>query len=241
MKRFVSILSLLALAGGPSALATQSLFENDAPVLAPPDIAPQVDATAFVNRSAFSVSSSLYLYDFANCLNFTNTGSGTMFASPGFRFDFVTNSIRLAADNFVNRGEISVGTVLLVFATNIISSGDLLTSAGGIIKLHGSNLVDIERTGLRSGSDDTSLISSGIYIGNTFYNDAGVNDVYWGEGLNNTLNNANRPMPLISLDGLSFSQPNFGVPYASSPYHQVFVRNSTGTNSAVVPGGVFRL
>src|SRR5687767_12001016 len=89
---FLSVFSAFALLA-----ETSPGYTNNAPMISPPDIAPQIDATRFVNRSIFEVnnySGSLLNYDFQNTLYFENTGSGTMTFFPGVRFDYVNGSKR---------------------------------------------------------------------------------------------------------------------------------------------------
>ncbi len=276
MKRFTT--TLLGLIAGcyVAAAGITPLYENNGPMLAPPQTPPQVDALAFVNRSQFQVNfgiSSLLgstiitssgtafstaildsLYDFTHTLYFTNSGGGVMSADPGFRFDQVTetvtnrigyavtnftvitvtnsftNTVRVPAANFDNQGQITVGLVMLVNATNIQNSGFLNTSAGGVIHLAGENL-DLERSGLRSGQAATSggiFVGNGVTYASNYFNDAGVSDVYWGAGTNNALNNQGMP---FSLPGNSFN-----VPFPSSPPHEVLFAGSTFTNTVTVPG-----
>ncbi len=220
---------------------TIAIYENNAPVVFP-TTAPVVDATAFVNRSIFSVSTSV-LYDMQSVLFYTNTGSGVMTGIPGFRFDYVTNfnglsnGVRLTASAFVNQGSISADTSLQVFATNIISSGELHASAGGIIRLNGNpgfpgvtngSVVDVSRSAIRTGASPEFGFGLGSIFGNFYQNEEGVTDRYWGEGTNNSLRSGAAAMPL------SFG--NFNVPFTFSPSHMVLENAGTGTNTVSVPG-----
>ncbi len=109
-----------------AAMAQTALFYvNEGVVNCPPDMPPQIDAENFVNNGSFNITFTNFtinsqLFDTANTLNFTNTG--TMFASPGF--EFVTAPVnsgnkRMAA-NIHNEGSITCGT-----------SSNLILSAGG--------------------------------------------------------------------------------------------------------------
>src|SRR5437867_2955931 len=70
---------------------TSPIFINDAAVFSPPDETPAIDATAWVNRSIFNITtvngSGLPLpFESQNTLFFTNTAGGVMFGDPGFRW-----------------------------------------------------------------------------------------------------------------------------------------------------------
>jgi hypothetical protein len=270
MKRFFNSLSagLLSFALVHSAAAeTSPIFINNSPMFAPPDIAPQVDATAFVNRSQFTVNSGFYSftafdiigivtggsvsYDFFNTLNFTNTGSGMMSGSPGFRFDFVTNvvttqvsyqiinnnvvqvtnqvtnAVRLSSSTFDNLGTISGSPTLLIYSTNINSPGLLSTTSGGIVRMRGSG-VNLARGGVRAGQVEQFFFGGGFSTGSNYWNDAGVSDLYWGLGTNNVLGGAGTPMRLDT----GF----FTLPFPRSPIHQVLYAGSTFTNTISIPG-----
>src|SRR4026208_81772 len=123
MHRLITLLLSLA---GVLALtaATQPIYINNSPNTN----APQIDATAFVNTSTFTVSSPFFgniPYQTLNTLYFTNTLSGVMSSTPGFRFDFFTNNSRFPMASWVNRGSIFGSTWLLVSSSNIVSTGPL--------------------------------------------------------------------------------------------------------------------
>ena len=82
---FTFLLSLWACGAAlPGTAATIPLYINSAPVFAPPAVAPQVDATAFLNLSIFNVSpqSVDVPYQMNNNVYFTNRGSGQISGSP---------------------------------------------------------------------------------------------------------------------------------------------------------------
>src|SRR5262245_23992887 len=89
--------------------ATDPIYINNSPLSAG-DLPPQIDATAFVNRSIFDVTlpfsgfifivgdqaislgTILNPYQTMNTAFFTNTAGATMLGTPGFRFNFFTNN-----------------------------------------------------------------------------------------------------------------------------------------------------
>src|SRR6185295_8010339 len=79
--------------------ATVPIYINNAPVqiLFPPDTAPQIDATAFVNRSTFQINDIYFTqlpYHTFNTRFFTNTSSGILGGDLGFKFEYVSGSTR---------------------------------------------------------------------------------------------------------------------------------------------------
>lgn len=242
MRRCGCVLGGLWLAGGVAASASQPLYENNAPVISPPQVAPQVDAAAFVNRSEFSLSYLYRPYDFTGCLAYTNTGSGIMFADPGFRFDYVQGPFRYAADYFVNQGRVTATTNLMVLATNILNAGDLSAGPGGVLKLYATSVVDVARTRLHTGASPDLPYQGLIYSGTGYYNDPGITDLYWASWYNNNLTNRPNRMPLTASTNY-YETPNFAPPFASSPYHEVRVPvlggNSYSTYSTKVPSGYY--
>src|SRR5688500_16713206 len=114
----LSALSLLA--------ATSPIYINNSPLFAPPALPPQIDATAFVNRSifdvntffggfifvvgdtAFATGSNIEPYEMMNTRFVTNAPGAVMVGSPGFRFDYFSssNNARLAQTRWENRGTI---------------------------------------------------------------------------------------------------------------------------------------
>ena len=260
MKRFLNLVGWLLASTLTLAAQTVPLYCNDGPVQSPPDIAPQIDATAFCNNSTFNVFTTLP-YDFTSCLFFTNSAS--MSGSPGFRFDFVTNAVvtnvtwtnvsgtnmlvtnivvgpgktRLAADWFLNEGQLSAQVSLLVFATNLVSPGSLDTTDSGIIRLAASNIVDLGRSKLRSGPSPLTYFGGATAFDDEYINDQGVSDLYWGAGFNNRLNNTGGAM---YIDNRGYPNPYFVVPYVNSPVHQVLDASGV-TNSVYLPGSLYGL
>jgi hypothetical protein len=214
-----SVSAIIGLAGALSLSAgTVSNYTSIGPVTVPPDIAPQVDATAFVNQGVFNVSDfSGSPFQTLNTLFFTNTRSGVMSGSPGYRFDFYTNNFRLKMSNWVNQGSIEGDTWLLVASTNITSTGPLNAGPSGLIRLDGNN-INLRRDGLRSAIQANTFFGGGFFNPSNYFNPSGVTDIYWGAGASNHLDNMGTLMPL-NLG--NFNVPNFNLPNPQSPLHQV--------------------
>lgn len=183
---------------------------------------PQIDATVFLNRGTFSVTSGDSPYDTQSTLAYTNFAGAVISGSRGFRFDYVgTNGLRRPAASWMNQGTITfdaggfggflVGggglggspdtSWILVDATNIVNRGGLTVDANGLIRLRGSN-VNLSRSGLRAGIDPFAPLSPGISQGDIYRNENGITDNHWGVGQNNTLDpGAAGPYDLAALTG----------------------------------------
>jgi hypothetical protein len=164
-----------------------------------------IDAVSFHNPQGltFSVNSTA-LFDFSDCLNFTN--QGYMYGSPGY--DFSTKSLldgQMArpAAWFVNQGggpnggiidvsgySFSIGSgayfslllsgngKVLINATNIINSGDIYMGSSSLIQLKGDNLDLSGGTILMTNRYQSYYFSDYFSI-----TSAGILDNYWGTGL----------------------------------------------------------
>lgn len=181
---------------------------------------PMVDATTFLNRGAFHVSTLLSPYLTQNTLNYTNFAGATIDGSGGFYFEnaqedgsddwassfanFGTISFDSTFGGFFTGGFSTAGlnsTWLRVDATNILNRGGLAVSSDGLIHLRGSQ-VDVSRSGLRAGEDPFTPITPGQVTGAVYSNERGITDLYWGVGQNNSLDpNAAGPYDLASLTG----------------------------------------
>jgi hypothetical protein len=249
--RFLPVLILHLLGGLAAAAGTSPMFINQAPVQSPPDIAPQIDARAFVNESVFNVTGyALYgfyplPYQTANTVCFTNYGS--MSGDPGFLFDNFDGHARRWMDWWVNYGDLSCfntniitlvlgisrGNLLVASATNLVNSGYLNGDDQAVIQLSGQN-IDLSRSRIRTAQplDDTYYLYGGVYLLSTnYYNDPGVYDLYWGVGQDGVLGGQGTLMP---LNGQPFTTPSFYPPFPSSPQHEVL--DSYGfTNVVTVP------
>src|ERR1035437_3177808 len=177
MKRIL-FFGLLALALFPVAVrATSDTYENDGTVLSPPDVAPQIDATNFVNTGSFTVDLPLTLtaeqYKTANTVNYTNTG--TMSAEWGF--DLETFPGPKMAASFYNSGTINGGFLagssiiisgvglsvrMIVSATNISNPGNINMGSDSLLKLTGQSL-DLSRSILTTaGGSTVSTLDYGV-------------------------------------------------------------------------------
>ena len=238
----LSALSLLA--------ATSPIYINNAPLTAPPALPPQIDATAFVNRSIFDVNvgglgfvlivgdAPISLgqlvppYKMLNTRFVTNAPGAIMSGIPGFQFDYFSssNNAQLALDNFENRGAITADPLIKVLATNILSRGSFEVTEVGLVKLQGTN-VDVSRSTLLAGIGlNTPPPFGGDIFGTNHIYASGVSDIYWGAGVNNRVTNGAPPM---RLDVPGFTNVNA----ISSPLHQVVRRLGNGlfTNLMTLP------
>src|SRR5688572_5844074 len=121
MIRILLCLTLILPSGLVVRAATLARYVNSSPVNSPPQPAPQIDATEFINASTFNVITPSGLpYQTLNTLFFENRGSMTL--TPGYRFDFFTNNFRLGMNTWQNSGSITGTTLVLVQATNIVNS-----------------------------------------------------------------------------------------------------------------------
>jgi hypothetical protein len=203
MNRKFYLASLPVIALAASALgATADFYVNDGLVMCPPSIAPQVDATNFVNNNVFNVSFTNNVfyrgepYRVSSAVNYTN--NGLMAGNTGFEFDTRPPGAgvpRMAA-NFVNRGTISCGSVnntntvivdsgfffstaayprYVVSATNVVlSSSTNIVGFDGLFKLNGRN-VNLNRANVTMEGYDTTF-------NNALFTSAGIFDTYWGIG-----------------------------------------------------------
>src|SRR5436309_1194082 len=102
-------------------------YRNDGFVIVPPLIAPNIDATTFVNNGQFVINftNELFIvlgretelgvqadpYETQNTLNFTNLPGAFMSCNTGFRFDFAPpDAPRRRASSFYNGGTINMAT-----------------------------------------------------------------------------------------------------------------------------------
>lgn len=237
MKRSGACGVALLLAASAWSQPVQPVYENTSDfdmVYGTATVPPQINATIFINQALFWLD--LYTgdpYDTQSTLFLTNKTSGYMYCSPGFRFDFITNSsevttVRSPMASFHNQGIISGGDYLTVSATNIFSPGALAVYRYGLLRLTGNN-VNISRSLIYAGPNpymEDSAIYDGLNIGRTYYyNPPGVKDAYWAVGQNGSFgtNGARLALPVI---GTRYFEP----PYAATPTHQVLERTAfTGT------------
>jgi hypothetical protein len=185
--------------------ATTPVYINNSPLLAPPALPPQIDATAFVNRStfdinsffggfifvvgdtAFATGSNIDPFEMMNTRFVTNAPGAVMSGSPGFRFEYfsASNNARLAQTAWENRGFIQADPLLRVMSTNILNRGALEVTDLGLIRLQGTN-VDVSRSTLLAGRSVNSPPQfGGGTFGTNHQNAAGVVDLDWGAGIGN--------------------------------------------------------
>jgi len=246
--KFFSILAacLVSALTASAAAPPRNIYVNNSPVTSPPDRAPTINATRFVNRSDFFITNSFFStliggtffgfrvlpYETLNTQFFTNGPNARIAGNPGFRWDYFHGNRRDRMRNWVNQGSISGATWLMVFSDNINSSGSMSVGPAGLMRLSGGN-VSVARNGLRSGVAPGAFFSDGFIIGSNYVNAAGVTDVYWGAGTNNFLNDQGQPMSLLA--------GNFTLPFPQSPLHQVVDTRFGGrfTNFVTVPSFFF--
>jgi hypothetical protein len=206
---------LLALAGGLRA-QTIPLYINSTPVnVFPPQVAPQVDATGFLNLSIFNINTfdSEVPYQMLNNVYFTNRGSGQISGYPGFRWDFYTNGTRRPMDTWFNQGIIQSGLNFFFFggnpsavlnfdgpwltawARNLTNRGVLQADYSGLLQLRGSN-VSVGRSILATGNPNAGGFGSAP-------DSVRIIDRYWAVGTNNTVRRAG-PTP-VTISGPNFT------------------------------------
>jgi len=237
----VLLCGLLSLAFCRAALATDSLYWNDAIVNYPGNVAypPNIDATNFLNTGTFIINFTTFsllnqFYETWNTLNYTN--SGNMTVNTGFKFDDQTSAgPHMMAGSFYNDGTISCASLtdtniafffgagqLSVLATNIVNPGLVTAGLDGLIQFSGQN-VDLTRC---------VLDTEGFGAFSSFFNlNLGMFGVYATKGLDtngdwNPISqlSAVSAAPSSPVSGLGPSPAGFGfpnVPMATTPYFQV--------------------
>src|SRR4051812_13301781 len=221
----VLLCQILGLASGWG--ATVPLYVNTAPVhvVARPQIAPQIDATAFANQSEFEVNDIYFTglpYQTFNTRFFTNSARAYMSGDLGFRVEYSSGNIRLPMHTFINQGSITGRTYLLISATNITSTGPLVASEAGLIRIAGKN-VNLRGNGIQASPLLSSFVISGSGSSSNYVNPTGVSDRYWALGTNNTINGQGGLMPLANS---GFVGPIFDLTSPLSPQHQILESGS---------------
>jgi hypothetical protein len=183
---FVGLASLAVLCG---ALAQPSPFYiNNGTITSPPDIAPQVYASNFVNNGTINIALNSVLpgqqlvggtliitlprpqFDFSDVINYTNRG--TMQCDTGFIFDTAPSSSngdnfpRHMAASFLNgtRGFINAGSAVSVFLANQLLFGlqaapQVTVSATNIVN---AGVLDTGLNGVISVKGNTVDLSQGV-------------------------------------------------------------------------------
>ena len=165
--------------GGPS-----PIYQNFAVITQ----APVVDALVFYNQGEFDIetvtsfsptnlTTGLYENGYnpipfmtKDTLDWTNSSSGLMLGTPGFRFDTGTSTSRHSASSFLNAGTVAgfdvegfpylysvpgstvfvpvpaasqpIASQVLVLATNIVNSGAMSVGNAGLLSLAGDNVTN---------------------------------------------------------------------------------------------------
>lgn len=208
------------------------------------DIPPIIDAIVWINQTTFNVwndraASSPLPYRAQNNEVFTNAPGAQMFGVPGFDFITDRNGVKSPMRVWVNEGTIRAADVpptsislpeqtslLSVRADRIINWGPLEVNTKGVVRLTGRS-VNLERSGLRSGPIPSSLLLYSSSLGaSNYYNNAGIEDLYWGLGNNNSLRGGGDP---IYIPG------GFYLPCPSTPTHEVYIPTSPYTNWVLLP------
>ena len=166
----------LSLLPASLALATTNYINNGTVnVVYPPGVAPQIDASNFVNNGIFYITNTLppaLPYESWNTRNWTNNAQ--MAGDSGFRFDYFDSVGQTNgwSANFQNSGNASIfgATYVLVSATNVNNKGTMDVGGAGLMALSGRNM----------------NLSRGVFgaVGNETNELAGVQAVYWGVGTN---------------------------------------------------------
>jgi hypothetical protein len=212
------------------------------------DVPPIIDAIVWINQTMFNVwndpgAANPLPYRAQDNEVFTNAPGAQMFGVPGF--DFLTDryGAKSAMRIWVNEGTIQAADVppdtisvpeqtslISVWANQILSPGPLEVSTKGVVRLAGSS-IDVSRAGLRAGPALPTLFSYASYLGaSNYYNNAGIDDLYWGFGNNNRLGAGGDP---IYIPG------GFVLPCPFVPSHDVFIPTWPYTNIVFLP--VFNL
>ena len=216
MKRLI-LTGLAGLAMVTVALGrTDPSYINNIVQIFPPGVPPQIDATNFINNSAFidNTFDSLDIgpYQTDNTVNYTNFG--VLGSIEGFEFDtFNPRTGYTDAANFYNAVgailncggtndgpyfatnsfffSIGGGAVCLVSATNIINRGTIEMGVDGVLNLKGQNV------NLAGG-----LVNmEGFETGN-FFGQVGTFDGYWGLGQTPDYNPAGSFGPFSAFSSL---------------------------------------
>ncbi len=178
--------------------ATAPAYINDRVQIFPPGVPPVIDATNFINNSAFidntfnTLTFSLTPYETANTVNYTNFG--VLGALGGFRFDTfntqtagytTAGNVHNEVGAIINCGGTNNGpyfstnfgffsgmeALCLARATNIINRGTIDMGVDSLLSLEGQNVI------LSGGLLNMEGFESG-----DFSSFVGIFDGYWGLG-----------------------------------------------------------
>lgn len=227
----VALFSTIALS---SSADTAARYENYSTVTIPP----QIDAVEFINHGVFNFSTVLP-FDTQNTLYYTNRGE--IIGGVGFQFDLSDGGagVRKPAASFHNRGYIQaeeigsifgggeiefplifgsiLGSYLDIHATNVVNTGIMGVGPNGVMSIEGDR-VELARGGLVAGlglgSSLGSSFTSWFDFQQLYINPAGLNENYWGVGINGIINTQDQQGGGFPLDLASVISPDSG-------FHQV--------------------
>src|ERR1035437_1014554 len=238
MKRLL-LWILLTVLVAPLALATTNYINNTTvSIMSPPQVAPQIDASNFVNNGIFFITN-VYLstgvqppppYQSWNTRNWTN--ANRMAGDSGFRFDYFDSVGQTNgwSANFQNAGNanptnanIFGASYVLVAATNINNKGTMTVNGPSLMTLNGKN-IDLTR---------------GIFgaVGNETNDLAGVRDLYWGasESIFGRIYSGNLVQSSPMLVTTIQFPPGLPPSYVQIPQFLQFT-NACGTNTICTNG-----
>jgi hypothetical protein len=205
-----------------AAMATDLLYHNTGTINNAN--LPQIDAITFVNSGTWNIFTSPFIYETANTLNYTNSGSMT--GSPGWEFDLNPSSTGQRTNSAIffndvpgtiqaNDGSIvnpvtsqnaTTASYLLIAATNIVNKGNLLASASGEVIINGS---EVNLT--RSGVGIIPIVGVGSPGSPTnFTPDTAIYDEYWVGGTNSSFYERGTPWSGTTVAQFTFF--NAGAP-----------------------------
>jgi hypothetical protein len=238
MKRLLLWILLSALPA-PLALASGNYVNNaTVSVVSPPQIAPQIDASNFVNNGIFYITNLLGTgftppppYQSWNTRNWTN--SNRMAGDSGFRFDCfdTVGQTNGWSANFQNAGNanptnasIFGASYVLVAATNISNKGTMMVDAAGLMTLNGKN-IDLTRGTLGAVVNDANNL-------------AGVLDLYWGTDISASdgVFYSGTTVQSMGLFATTIVVPLAGSPFYGGFFQSLFFTNPCGTNSVCTNG-----
>ena len=182
MKRIFLPLLLGVLPVSPATATTNYINNGTVSILAPPQYAPQIDASNFVNNGTFYITNTYATselppipYGTWNTRNWTN--ANRMAGDSGFSFDYFDSVGQTNgwSSNFQNAGNVNPTNAnafgawyMLVAATNINNKGTFTVGGPGLMTLDGRSL-DLSRGTFGAVGNETNDL-------------AGVRDLYWGTG-----------------------------------------------------------
>ena len=180
MKRLL-LWGLLSAVVAPVALATTNYINSGTvSIMSPPQVAPQIDASNFVNTGTFYITNTYANgvqptapYQSWNTRNWTNFNR--MAGDSGFRFDYFdsaggtnawSETFQNASSGTLTNARIFGAVYLQAYSTNLNNKGTMMVGGSGLLSLAGQN-VDLSQSSLGAVGNETNDL-------------AGVRDLYWG-------------------------------------------------------------